>query len=224
MVTLEFGKTPKVTVPDGTYPIPAPRLEVKHPAAKTQDNKGLIPLTLETGEIMWIHPDLDQDEQWDSKKSKSKGKSCTVISILPDDDNRTSVSLSDSEGEKYACTTRAHVPQPTGTRSGKSYLKQYEKATDGTQQQTTSVQMPTPASVPTKGKEKPREVRFDHVLKKTSGLGLTRPFVLTYWPSWLISSSYYHTRAPSSLKRDKRSTQRCTGQFRIISDVHARNP
>ena len=52
MVTLEFSKTPKVTVPDGTYPIPAPRLEVKHPPAKTQDHRSLIPLTLETGEIM----------------------------------------------------------------------------------------------------------------------------------------------------------------------------
>ena len=56
MVTLEFGKTPKVTVPDGTFPIPAPRLEVKHPSVKTQENKGLVPLTLETGKIMWIHP------------------------------------------------------------------------------------------------------------------------------------------------------------------------
>ena len=97
MVTLEFSKTQKVTVPDGTYPIPAPRLKVKHPVAKTRENKGLIPLTLETGEIMWIHSDLVQDEQWDSKKSKSKGKSCNVISILPDDDNLTSTSLSDSD-------------------------------------------------------------------------------------------------------------------------------
>jgi len=87
MVTLKFGKTPKVTVPDGTYPVPGTRLEVKHSAAKTQDNKDLIPLTLETGKIMWIYPDLVQDEQWDSKKSKSKGKSFSVISILPDDDN-----------------------------------------------------------------------------------------------------------------------------------------
>ena len=54
MVTLEFGKTPKVTVPDGTFPIPEVRLEVKHPSAKTQESKGLVPLTLETGEIMWI--------------------------------------------------------------------------------------------------------------------------------------------------------------------------
>jgi len=58
MVTIEFGKTPKVTVPDGTYPIPVPRLEVKHLVAKTQENKGLVPLTLETRKIMWIHPDL----------------------------------------------------------------------------------------------------------------------------------------------------------------------
>ena len=107
MVTLEFGKTLKVTVPDGTYPIPTPRLEVKHPSVKTQENKGLIPLTLETGEIIWIHPNLVQDEQWDSKKSKSN---CNVISILPDDGNLTSASLIDSEGEKHACTTQADVP------------------------------------------------------------------------------------------------------------------
>ena len=40
----------------------------------------------------------------------------------------------------------------------------------------TSVQILTPASVPTKGKEKPKEVWFDHVLKKPSGQGLGTPF------------------------------------------------
>ena len=40
----------------------------------------------------------------------------------------------------------------------------------------TSVQIPAPTSVPTKGKEKPKEVWFDHVLKKPSGLGLNMPF------------------------------------------------
>jgi len=129
MMTLEFGSTQKVTVPDGTYPAPAPRLEVRHPSAITQDDKGLVPLTLETGEIMWIHPDLVQDVQRDSKNSNKKGKSCNVISVLPDDDNLTSASLSDSEGEKHACTTQADAPQQTGTRSGKSYLRQYEKPT-----------------------------------------------------------------------------------------------
>ena len=118
---------------------------------------------------MWIHSDLVQDEQWDSKKSKSKGKSYNVISILSDDGNLTSASLSDSEGGKHACIAQANVPQPTGTRSGKSYLNQYEKATDETQQQTTLVQIPMPAPVPTTGKEKQEEVRFDHILKKPSG-------------------------------------------------------
>ena len=91
------------------------------------------------------------------KEVQVEGKSCNVISILPDDDNFTSASLSDSEGEKHACTTQADVPQPTGTPSEKSYLKQYEKATDETQQQTTSVQVPVSALVLTKGKEKPKE-------------------------------------------------------------------
>jgi len=79
---------------------------------------------------MWVHPDLVQDEQWASKKLKSKGKSCNVISILQDDGSLTSASLSDSEGEKHACTTQVDVPQPTGTQSEKSYLKQYERVTD----------------------------------------------------------------------------------------------
>ena len=86
-MTLEFGKTSKVTVPDGTFPIPEARLEVKHPSAKTQESKGLVPLTLKIGKIMWIHPDLAQDEQWDSKKSSQKANlamlslSCRMMTI-----------------------------------------------------------------------------------------------------------------------------------------------
>jgi len=82
MVTLEFGKTPKVIVPDGSFPIPEVRLEINDPSAKYQETKGLVPLTLKTGKIMWIHPNLAQDKHWDSNKSKSKDKSCNVISIL----------------------------------------------------------------------------------------------------------------------------------------------
>ena len=99
-------------------------------------------------------PDLAQDEQWDSKKSKSKDKSCNVISVLPDDGNVTTAFLIDFESERHACTAQADIPQPTGTRSGKSYLKQYEKITDETQQKTTLVQAPIPAPILTSGKEK----------------------------------------------------------------------
>ena len=85
-------------------------------------------------------------------------------------------SLSDSESERHAFTVQVDAPQPTGTRSEKSYLKQYDKTTDETQYQTTSVEVPIPAPVLTLGKEKQKEVRFDHVLKKSSGPGLKVPF------------------------------------------------
>ena len=98
-------------------------MEINNPSAKQQEAKGLVPLTLKTGEIMWVHPDLAQDKQWDSKKSKSKGKSYNVFSVLPDDDNVTTTSLSDSENERHAFIAQADVPQPTGTQSGKLYLK-----------------------------------------------------------------------------------------------------
>jgi len=107
---------------------------------------------------MWVHPDLAQDEQWDSEKSKSKGRSCNVVSILPDDDNVIIASLSDSENERHAFIAQADVPLPTDTLSGNSYLKQYDKTTDQTQQQTMSVEVPVPAPVPTSGKEKQKEV------------------------------------------------------------------
>jgi len=130
MVTLEFSKTPKVTVPDGSFPIPEAQLEINDHSTKYQEIKGLVPLTLKTGEIMWIP--RPRPRRTDSKKSKLKGKSCNVISVLSDDGNVTTASLSDSESERHACTAQADVPQPTGTRSGKSYLKQYEKITDET--------------------------------------------------------------------------------------------
>ena len=80
MVTLEFDTMPKVTVPNGSFPIPKARLEINHLSAKQQETKGLVPLTLKIWEIIWVHPDLAQDEQWDSKKSKSKG-SPAILSL-----------------------------------------------------------------------------------------------------------------------------------------------
>jgi len=82
MVSLEFGKTQKVTIPDGSFPIPKAQLEINDHSAKYQEIKGLVPLTLKMGEIMWIHPDLAQDEQWNLKKSKSKSKSCNVLCLV----------------------------------------------------------------------------------------------------------------------------------------------
>ena len=103
---------------------------------------------------MWVHPNLTKDKQRNSKKPKPKGKSCNVVSILSHDDNITVAYLSNSEDEKHALTAKDAASQPTGTRSGKSYLRQYEKITDETQRPTTSGEVLFPASAPTPGKEK----------------------------------------------------------------------
>jgi len=67
-------------------------------------------MALETEEIMWVYLDLAKDEQWESKIPKLKGKSCNVVSVLPDDDNITVASLSDSEDEKYALVAQDATP------------------------------------------------------------------------------------------------------------------
>ena len=110
MVTLEFCTLPKVTVPDGSLPIPKARLEINNPSAKQEEVKDLVPLTLKTGKIMWVHSDLAQDKQWDSKKPKSKGKSYNVISVLLDDDNVTIAFLSDSKSKRHTFTAQAVAP------------------------------------------------------------------------------------------------------------------
>jgi len=112
MVTLEFGTFPKITVPDRNTPAPEVQLEVSNPSAKQQEAKCLIRMTLKIGKIMWAYPDLAKDEQWDSKKPKLKEKSCNVVSVLPDDDNITAASLSDSKDEKHALKAQDAAPQP----------------------------------------------------------------------------------------------------------------
>ena len=72
-------------------------------------------MTMKSGEITWLHLDLIKDEQWDSKEPKLKGKSCNVVSILPDDDNITIASLYDSEDEKHVLAALDAEPQPIGT-------------------------------------------------------------------------------------------------------------
>jgi len=57
-----------------------------------------------------VHPDLAKDKQWDSKNPKLKEKSCNVVTILPDDDNVTVASLSDSANEKHAFTAQDATP------------------------------------------------------------------------------------------------------------------
>ena len=75
MVTFNFGTFPKMTVQNRLVPVHKARLDVINPMAEKQKAKGLIPITTKYGEIMWVHPDIIQDEQWETSKPKLKGKS-----------------------------------------------------------------------------------------------------------------------------------------------------
>ena len=100
MVCLNFETFPKVTVHKGLTPIPGVRLNVINPMVEKQEAKSLVPLAIKSGEIIWVHPDIVKDEQWESNKPKLKGKSCNVIFLATDEDTATIASFSDSEEEE----------------------------------------------------------------------------------------------------------------------------
>ena len=77
--------------------------------AEVQKAKGLIPMMTESEEIMWVHPNIVNDEQLESSKPNLKDKSCNAISLTMDNDAVTIASLSDSEEEKLALE---HSPLP----------------------------------------------------------------------------------------------------------------
>jgi len=62
MVTLNFGTFSKMTVQDSLVPVPKTRLNVINPLAERREAKGLIPMMTRSGEIMWLHLDILQDE------------------------------------------------------------------------------------------------------------------------------------------------------------------
>ena len=72
MVTLNFWTFLKTTIQDGVTPVPKARLDIINPMAEVQKAKGLIPMTTKSREIIWVHPDIIKDEQWESSKPKLK--------------------------------------------------------------------------------------------------------------------------------------------------------
>jgi len=156
------------------------RLDVINPMDEQQETKGLILITTESEEIMWVHSNIIKDEQWETNRPKLKGKSCNAISIAADDDSVTVTSLSDSEGEKPALASQASTSQPVATRSSKQFLWQYDQTRDGAPQPMISgAAAPVQAPVP-RDKEKQKEIRFDESLKKNPSRGLNAPSALTY--------------------------------------------
>ena len=119
MVTLIFETFSKMTVQDGSTPVPKAILDVINPMAEKKDTKGLVPMTTKSAKIMWVHLDIVKDEQWESSKPKLKDKSCNVVSLATDYDTVTVASLGDSKEEKLVLATQPATSQPMGTWSGR---------------------------------------------------------------------------------------------------------
>jgi len=63
MVSFQFGNLPGTMIQDGLVPIPKGELNINDPSSQEKRSKGLVPMTLKTGEVMWVHQDLINDKQ-----------------------------------------------------------------------------------------------------------------------------------------------------------------
>ena len=64
MVAFKFGSFPEIKVQDGLTPIPKGEMKVNDPISEEKRSKGLVLMTLQTREIIWVHPDIISDDQW----------------------------------------------------------------------------------------------------------------------------------------------------------------
>ena len=141
-----------------------------------QQEKGLVPVPTPQGEIMWVHPDLVNEQQWTTvtnrkSKGKAKASSCNVVCASSREAETDVPSLTDSEEETIVLAAEPNQPM-AGTRSGQPYLKQYGE---------TTATPPQPAVDPTKPStkqlvEKQKETRFSRVLSKGMAEGSTTPY------------------------------------------------
>ena len=63
MVSFKFWSFPKTTVQDGLTSIPKGEMIVNDTSSEEKKSKGLILVTLKSGEVMWVHHDVVSDKQ-----------------------------------------------------------------------------------------------------------------------------------------------------------------
>ena len=98
---LQFGNQPPTR---GVVPIPKGELRMINTDQHHQQKKALVSVPTPQGEIMWVHPDLVESQQWTNitnKKSKGKAKisSCNVVCVSSRETETDVPSLTDSEKE-----------------------------------------------------------------------------------------------------------------------------
>ena len=95
--------------------------------------KGLVPILTPRGELMWVHPDIIQSQQWTNitnrkSKGKAKASSCNVVYASSREAETDVAALTDSEEKENCSRCRAKCPFYAGIRSGQQYLKEYNEA------------------------------------------------------------------------------------------------
>ena len=141
-----------------------------------QQEKGLVPVPTPRGEIMWVHPDLVDGQQWTTmtnrkSKGKAKASSCNVVCASSREAETDVPSLTDSEEETIVLATKPNQ-LVAETRSGQSYLKKYDEI---------AATPPKPAAESAKPSTKPplekqKELQFSRVLSKDVAEGSTAPY------------------------------------------------
>ena len=67
-----------------------------------------MPHTAPNGEILWVHPDLIEDDQWTTSSTrKGKGKSCNATSTIFEEDGNEAPTFPLSEEEQEVFATRS---------------------------------------------------------------------------------------------------------------------
>ena len=97
-----------------------------------QQEKGLVPVPTPQGEVMWVHPDLMDGQQWTTvtsrrSKGKAKASSCNVVCTSSREAETDVPSLTDSEEETIVLAAEPSQPLVAETRSGQSCLKKYDE-------------------------------------------------------------------------------------------------
>ena len=99
---LQFGR--QHPTPSGVIPIPKGELRMVNIDPHHQQEKGLVPVLTPQGEVMWVHPDLVDGQQWTTvtsrrSKGKAKASSYNVVCASSREAETDVPSLTDSEEE-----------------------------------------------------------------------------------------------------------------------------
>jgi len=116
------------STPARVVPIQKGELRVLNIDWHHQQEKGLVPIPTPQGEIMWVHPDLVEGQQWTTvtnmkSKRKAKASPCNVMCAFAREAVTDVPSLTDSEEETIVLVAELNGPLMAETCSGQSYLK-----------------------------------------------------------------------------------------------------